>query len=365
MKIVAEMWSEIQSNLFSYLTECLNGPLTEKLRQVISVLEVVRVEEYISRCYRQRYGRPLCDRRILARAFVAKAVYNLPTTLLLIDMVQSQPSLRRVLGWERVRDIPDEATFSRAFAEFAALGLGDIVHAGLVSTHVGSQIVMHVSLDSTEIDARERPLKKAKAEPKVPRKRGRPGKNEVREPVEGRRILRQMTQTPEAAFFELPKLCDWGTKKNSHGSYHRWKGWKAHILWGDDNIPLRVITTSASLHDSQVAIPLIRDTAQQVTWCYDLMDSAYDAEEIHQVSRSCGHAPIIDIHPRRKNAPPFDPPTAHRYKERTTAERGNSRLKDEFSGCTLRVRGHAKAHMHIMFGILALFADQIMKPMTC
>jgi hypothetical protein len=46
------------------------------------------------------------------------------------------------------------------------------------------------------------------------------------------------------------------------------------------------------------------------------------------------------------------------------AERGNSRLKDEFGCRNLRVRGHAKAHLHVMLGILALFADQLLKPLT-
>jgi len=48
-----------------------------------------------------------------------------------------------------------------------------------------------------------------------------------------------------------------------------------------------------------------------------------------------------------------------RYNERTNAERGDARLKDEFGGRTLRVRGAAKVMAHLMFGILALAADQL------
>jgi len=36
-------------------------------------------------------------------------------------------------------------------------------------------------------------------------------------------------------------------------------------------------------------------------------------------------------------------------------------LKDEFGGRHLRVRGHAKVMCHLMFGILALTADQLMR----
>ncbi len=52
------------------------------------------------------------------------------------------------------------------------------------------------------------------------------------------------------------------------------------------------------------------------------------------------------------------------YRERTTVERVNARLKDEFGGRTVRVRGNAKVMCHLMFGILALTADQILRLIT-
>ena len=53
-----------------------------------------------------------------------------------------------------------------------------------------------------------------------------------------------------------------------------------------------------------------------------------------------------------------------RYRERTTVERVNARLKDEFGGRMIRVRGHAKVMCHLMFGIVALAADQILRLVT-
>jgi hypothetical protein len=50
-----------------------------------------------------------------------------------------------------------------------------------------------------------------------------------------------------------------------------------------------------------------------------------------------------------------------RYRQRTTAERVNARLKDEFGGRFVRVRGHLKVMCHLMFGILALTVDQLMR----
>ena len=57
--------------------------------------------------------------------------------------------------------------------------------------------------------------------------------------------------------------------------------------------------TSASVHDSQVAIPLATLTATRVTSCYDLMDAAYDVPAILEHSKSLGHVPLVDKNPRR------------------------------------------------------------------
>jgi hypothetical protein len=43
------------------------------------------------------------------------------------------------------------------------------------------------------------------------------------------------------------------------------------------------------------------------------------------------------------------------------SQRVNARLKDEFGGRSIRVRGAAKVMAHLMFGVLALTADQILK----
>ena len=42
----------------------------------------------------------------------------------------------------------------------------------------------------------------------------------------------------------------------------------------------------------------------------------------------------------------------------------NARLKDEFGGRYVRVRGHAKVYCHLMFGVLALAVDQLMQLVT-
>ena len=105
------------------------------------------------------------------------------------------------------------------------------------------------------------------------------------------------------------------------------------------------------------------------------MDSAYDAPVIREYSKSLGHIPIIDINTRRNTELKeelraetrrfellhFERPENRRYKERTSVERVYGRLKDEFGGRMIRVRGYAKVMTHLMFGMLALTADQLLR----
>jgi len=121
-----------------------------------------------------------------------------------------------------------------------------------------------------------------------------------------------------------------------------------------------VILTSASLHDSQAAIPLGTKSAARVASLYDLMDAAYDAKQIKEHSLSLGHIPIIDVNPRKGEKIELDPATKRRYDERSTAERGFSLFKECFGGRNVRVRGPKKVMTHLMFGIMALTADRLL-----
>lgn len=119
-------------------------------------------------------------------------------------------------------------------------------------------------------------------------------------------------------------------------------------------------------------------TANRVQNFYDCMDSAYDQPEIADYSRLLGHVPLIDVNPRRdgelkndieseekaRTSLNWEPADAIRYNSRSGAERTNARLKDEFGGRTVQVKGHAKVYCHLMFGILTLAADQLMRLMT-
>ena len=365
----------MQGVLFPALQEQL-GPLTDKHRQLVAVLGLIQMDALVG-AWSGGVGRPARHRRAMACSFVAKAVYNMSHTRELLDRLKSDASLRRICGWESQRELLHESQFSRAFAEFAASELPQRLHAALIEATQKERVVGHISRDSTEIEAREKPVRTpvAAAPVKEIRKRGRPKKGEEPPPPEPTRLERQAGMTLEQMLDDLPRDCNVGTKKNSKGYKESWVGYKLHLDVADGQIPISCILTSASLHDSQATIPLALTTVQRVTNLYDLSDSAYDAPPIHEQIRSLGHIPIIDANPRRDAARKaelqaeekrrkllnFSYAEDVRYHERTTVERVNARLKDEFGGRTIRVRGHAKVMCHLMFGIVALAADQILR----
>jgi len=128
-------------------------------------------------------------------------------------------------------------------------------------------------------------------------------------------------------------------KKNAKGYTETWNGFKLHVDVKDTGLPLSAILTPASLHDSQVAIPLMKLTSSKMSYCYDRMDAAYYAVQIWAQSRELGHVPIIDCNPRRGKVVPMAPHEAKRYNERCVVERFNGRLKEEFGGRNVMVRG--------------------------
>src|SRR2546423_229586 len=356
---LSQFWLTVQGTLFPWLAAEL-GELSEKQKQLVKILELLQIERFI-KGQQGVLGRPLEDRQAIARAFIAKAVYNLETTRQLLDRLASDERLRRLCGWERQRELPSEATFSRAFAEFAESQLPARVHEALIEKYEKPRLVGHISRDATAISAREKAAKKVKkAVVEAKPKGGRRKKGAA--PKALTRLERQQSMTLAEMLADLPSGCDCGTKRNSKGHPSYWVGYRLHMDVADGGIPISCILTSASVNDSQVALPLATLTAQRVDNLYDLMDSAYDVPSIREKSIALGHVPLIDGHTRRGGEKPeFAPHDAQRYKERTTSERVFARLKEEFGGRVVRVRGPAKVMTSLLFGIIALTADQLLR----
>jgi hypothetical protein len=379
-----QQFSHLNQGVLFERLEAVVGHLSGPAKLLVSVLGMVSLSRHvISR--RGWPGRPPQDRQALATAFLAKAIYGLETTRQVRERLQSDRQLRCLCGWNEAHQVPHESTFSRAFAEFAHSQLPQRLHEALILDTQQERLIGHIARDSTAIEVRERfdTLPRHKPLPKRPR--GRSRKNARALP--GRRLPCQRRQTLEEMLGELPRHCSLGVKKSSKGHRQYWRGYKLHIDVADGQIPISCLLTAASLHDSQAAIPMATLTAQRVTSLYDLMDSAYDANQIHQHSRSLGHVPLIAPgnrtvpithrtlqehlrgYDQRRSLPtrlpskrqPFTPAEEERFHLRTMSERVNGRLKDEFGGRTLRVRGANKVMAHLMFGILALTVDQLLR----
>lgn len=359
MHALSSLWFSIQTNLFPALEEELD-PLTEKQKQFVTVLEVMGYQPLPAACRWWGNGRKPKDRKALLKAFIAKAVYNFGTTELLVEHLSCK-NLRRLCGWEHQSEIPSLSTFSRAFAQFAEGDWLVKMHEAMVRQHYGDKLAGHVSRDSTAISAREKPAKKEPKPPKPKRKQGRPKNDEERAPKELKRLELQPNRSLEENLADLPCVCDVGSKKNSKGRIESWIGYKLHADVVDGDIPVSFVLTSASVHDSQVAIPLAQISAGHVESLYDLMDAAYDAKEINNYSKLLGHIPLIDSNPRRGKKIPMAPAEKARYKNRTSAERVFSTLKDNHGGSNIRVRGPQKVMAHLMFGMLVITATQLVR----
>ena len=309
-EILTRQWWRFQDDLFPAADEDL-GPLSEKHRVLIVVLETVCVERFLPYVH-GLVGRPLAERTALARAFIVKAVFNIPTTRLLIDLLQGDIRLRRLCGWERRTDIPSEATFSRGYTEFAKQQLPARIHEALIKATLGQTLVGHIARDGTAIEAREKPVRPEK-KVKLKKKRGRRRKGEPEPIPEPSQIEQQKNMTLAEMLAGLPKACTFGCKRNAKGHQESWIGYKLHVDTADGDIPVSAILTSASPHDSQVAIPLATMTAQRVINLYDLMDSAYDSDGIRDYSIGLG---LRSDH-RHQSARGYCPQSRYRTREQS------------------------------------------------
>jgi len=378
----------LQTELFPVL-EAAIGPLSKQAKLLASVLSLEPLSRFV-KDRRFRIGRRPSSRLPLATAFFAKAIYNLPTTRHLIERLQSDAPLRRLCGWDTAAQVPTESTFSRAFAEFASSGLPAQVHESLVRRTQKARVIDYIARDSTAIEAREtlpgdkdkaRRGKQVSKAPKTERKRGaKKGPHKRAKACQrGPRLQRQQHMTISEMMADLPQKCSLGVKTSSKGHQQYWRGYKMHWDVADGGrIPISCLLTGASVHDSQAAIPLMQMSAERVRWKCDVMvsglpvgvccanmDSAYYAKAIREQSKKLGHEALVKPPKSRcknQQAPaPLTDEQKQRFKKRTIVEQLNARLKDEFGGRIIYFKGAAKIMAHLMFGVVALTVDQLLR----
>ncbi|MFH1706825.1 MAG: hypothetical protein ABIF71_02785 [Planctomycetota bacterium] len=104
------LWSTIQTWLFPMMEDEL-GALDDRHREFIAVCEVCAPREHMAAYRFCGNGYPPKDRLALCKAFIAKAVWDFPTTRIPINAIRHSPTLRRLCGWKRSAIFPAKPPF--------------------------------------------------------------------------------------------------------------------------------------------------------------------------------------------------------------------------------------------------------------
>jgi hypothetical protein len=287
-------------------------------------------------------------------------------------------------GWRYHTNLPSESKFSRVFDEFSKQRIASKAQDMFIEKYLKEVLFFYGSTDSTAIELREKPAKKEKCkETKPKRKRGRPKKGEVTAPKEPT-ILEQQEKmdTTEEMLSLVPTRCDVGIKQNAKGNRYTWIGGKLHMTVVDGDIPVTAIYSSASVHDSSLALPMMKETSSKVTYLYDLQDAAYDSSIIRAYAINKGHRPIIDINPKNSKVLKEQIALAKSekeilqafnlyndwdekcYNQRSSVERVNAYLKDNFGCDKIYYRGATKVASVLAFAVLSVCIHQSLKLVT-
>ena len=144
--------------------------------------------------------------------------------------------MRRLCGWESQSGIPSESTISRTFGDFAVDEIASSLFKDFVKKVAKGRIVIHRSIDSTEIDARESAATKDEktAAAELAAIRAQVDANTE----DDNALALQKERDLDTNLSLLPTLCDWGCKRNSKGKTQYWRGYKLHIAVADGDFPI-------------------------------------------------------------------------------------------------------------------------------
>ena len=378
---LSKMWLKVmnlEQSLFPRLEESM-GRLSSKEEKLIKILDFAQVEKFVSSFH---ITNPPKDREEMARAFVAKQVYNLQTTRDLIERLKIDRTLRVICGWRYYNEIPSESKFSRVFKEFSQQRIATKAHDLFIENYLSETLFFYHSIDATAVELREKAVKQEK-EIKPKRRQGRPRKGEEL-PAKKPSILKQQEKMSNAEeMLSLIKTeCNTSIKQNSKGNRHRWTGGKLHLSVVDGDIPITALYSSATVHDSSLALPLIKESSQKVIYLYDLADAAYDNSIVKDYSKRHNHRPIIDVNP--KNSKKLKAKIAldksekkilsalnlynnsddMHYNQRSSVERVNAYLKDSYGCSKIYYQGAQKVASVFAFAVLSVCITQSLKLVT-
>jgi transposase len=380
---LSKMWLKItnlENSLFPEIKETLRiEAFSSKESKLIRILDFAEIEKMITVVNITNTPQ---DRVEIANAFIAKSVYNFQTTRDLIDRLHIDITLRKLCGWRYKRDIPSESKFSRVFQELSEMKIAEKTHEKFVQEYLSEKTFFYNATDATKIPLREKAIKVEKEKPK-PKKRGRPKKGEIREPIKPKILqLQKEMNTVEEMRTLVSTKCGVGIKQNAQGNREVWIGGKLHISVVDGDIPITAFYSGANVHDSSVSLPLIQEASKRVNYLYDLQDAGYDSDIIRDFSIKLGHRPLIDINPKNSQVlkekielidheqKTFKYLNHHlnldqeHYNQRSMVERVNKYLKDDFGCNKIYYQGATKVASVLAFGILSICIHQSLKLVT-
>ncbi len=347
----------LQSLLFSHedFSPCLFRRPSERENEFLSFFQGVQsllTCEELHRLQRShRRGRLGYDLLPILGIMLLKLHYQVRTVKGTLALLCENGNLKDMLGITRV---PSEATVSRLSREVERIVDPSVLHDRVIQAYTSSMdrlAIGHLSIDSTTIGAREKPIKTRAQEAKANKKRGRKAKGSLEEQQYRERQARLeqeriacMQESFGESMAKLEMRCSITAKQNSKGKKQWFIGYKAHLATDDYGVPVSFAVTGASVHDSKVAVPLMKKARETTDFLYVLLDKGYISPVINDYVDMIGRKAIIDRRAYKGVvADPLDPASQRRYAARTTVERTNSELKDGFLPDTIYKRGsHAR-----------------------
>ena len=166
---------------------------------------------------------------------------------------------------------PSISTLSRVFTALTEKGLAKALFIDLVSQCREASVIdgTHLAIDSTAISAYEK---------KQPRSCSQETGN-----------------------------ANWGAKYDTFGNKLTWFGYKIHLAVDTQSeLPVSLEVTPAHVYDGEMAIPLMKDVAENLGWKFKfvMMDAGYDQVKNYEAARSYGAQAIIALNRRREKEPP-------------------------------------------------------------
>jgi transposase len=211
----------------------------------------------------------------LINSYIAMQVERIPTLTDLSEKLKTNPILRYSCGFELFGKTPSPSTLSRFLDKISKNNTLENEFYAVVDEAISLGIIdgTEVAIDSTKIDAYEKPQPKKKL------------KNDG-------------------------VSANWGSKNDTDGNQIKWFGYKLHILCDcKSELPLSILLSPASYYDGELAMPLIKKYLNHYSGIlntkYYCMDSGYDqVKNYNYVINEANATPIIAYNKRREYAPP-------------------------------------------------------------